>query len=135
MTNNDDFMNDEPMTPAELVVITGWLGLDQRALAEIVGVSERSVRRWTQGTHPIPEGIREQIENLEAFTAGAVEELVDALCDARDLVVAIYRTSEEMWVARPEFEPYPAGWWRQVVARAVHEVPGVTIVFTQPNTH
>ncbi|MFA7478750.1 MAG: hypothetical protein WC184_12825 [Acidimicrobiia bacterium] len=72
-------MNDEPMTPAELVVIAGWLGLDQRALAEIVGVSERSVRRWTQGTHPIPEGVREQVENLEAFTAGAVEELVNAL--------------------------------------------------------
>lgn len=32
-------------------------------------------------------------------------------------------------MTRPELEPYPAGWWRMVVARATAEVPGVDIAY------
>ena len=47
--------------------------------------------------------------------------------NSRDPAVLAYRTDEEMWAARPEIMPYPAGWWRMVIARAVSEVPGVVI--------
>lgn len=45
------------------------------------------------------------------------------------MTVGVYRAAEDMWAARPEFEAYPPGWWRMVVARAAHEVPGVEIVY------
>ena len=90
-------------------------------------MNERTVRSWLAGRYLIPEGVREQVEQIEAATGAAVGELVSALQDSRDPAVLAYRTDEEMWAARPESRPYPAGWWRMVIARAVSEVPGVVI--------
>ena len=131
MAGSDPFQ-DEPMTAAELRVVTEWLGLRQRDVAAILGVNERTVRSWLAGRYLIPEGVREQVEQIEAATGAAVGELVSALQDSRDPAVLAYRTDEEMWAARPEIMPYPAGWWRMVIARAVTEVPGVKIDF-QPS--
>lgn len=119
----------EVMTPAELRVVTEWLGLRQRDVAAILGAHERTVRAWLAGKYPIPDGVREQIEAIEAETALSVGEVVDALKDARDPTIVIYRTDEEMWADDADLRPYPAGWWRMVAARAAHEVPGVSIIF------
>ena len=117
------------MTPAELRLITEYLGLDRRSTARVLGVQERTLARWLNGDYSIPDGVRVEIENIEAATARAVGEVVDALHDARDAVLVAYATDEDMWAARPEFYPYPARWWRMVLARAAHEVPGVTITY------
>lgn len=122
-----DPSQSDPMTAAEFRVVTEWLGLRQRDVAAIFGVNERTVRSWLAGRYLIPEGVREQVEQIEAATGAAVGELVSALQDSRDPAVLAYRTDEEMWAARPEIMPYPAGWWRMVIARAVSEVPGVVI--------
>lgn len=117
------------MTPAEFRVVIRWLGLRQPDVAAVLGVSERTVRHWLAGTYAIPDGARQDVEAIEAATASAVGEVVAALQDARDPAVAVYRTNSDMWHARPDYKPYPVGWWDQVVARAVSEVPGVEIGF------
>jgi len=116
------------MTGAELQVVREWLGLTIEALAGMLQVNPRTIRSWEAGRDPIPERIRDEIAEIEAITAQAVTELVDALRYTRDTVVAVYRRDEDMHADRPDTAHLPARWWRHVVARAVHEVPGVEIV-------
>ena len=126
-TEDDLIPADERMTAAEFRTITEWLGLSQQDLALILDVYERTIRRWIAGQNRVPGGIRERIEEIEAFTAQSVGDVVDACMDAPDPTVIVYRTDEEMWQARPAFRPYPARWWRHVVARAAIEVPALMI--------
>ena len=116
------------MTGAELQVVREWLGLTIEALAGMLQVNPRTVRSWEAGRDPIPERIRDEVEQIEQLTAQAVTELVDALRYTRDTVVAVYRRDEDMHADRPDTGHLPARWWRHVVARAAHEVPGVEIV-------
>ena len=92
------------MTPAELRVITEWLGLRQRDVAGVLGVDERTVRNWLAGRYLIPDGVRLEIEQIEDTTARAVGEVVDALKDASDVGVIVYRTDEDMWADRPDMD-------------------------------
>ncbi|MHA7134185.1 hypothetical protein [Oerskovia turbata] len=92
------------------------------------------MRAWEAGAIPIPttrrEGrvpVREAVQRLEAHTAAIVDELVASLRDARAPGVVVYRTDADMHAERPDLAHLPARWWRHVVARAVHEVPGVAI--------
>ena len=120
---------DAPMTAAELLTVSEWLGLTQRDLAAILGVNERTLRGYVSGRYPIPDWLPGEVERIEAFTAAAVGQVVAALGDMRDPAVVVYRRDEELWGERPEFAPYPARWWRMVVARAASEVPGVVIEY------
>lgn len=120
---------DGRITGAELRVWLDWLGLDARSAAADLGVRHDTVRRWVTGREPVPYRVGDELEAIDAATAAAVGELVAALQDARDPVVLIFRTDVDMWAARPELRPYPAGWWRMVVARATAEVPGVEIEY------
>lgn len=126
----DQVPEDERMSAAEFRVITEWLGLRQRDAAAILDVNERTVRSWLSGREKVPDGVRRQVERIEGFTAGAVGEVAATVRDARDPVVVVYRTDDDLWSARPEFAPYPASWWRMVVARAVHGFDGVAIVYS-----
>lgn len=117
------------MTSGEFRSVIDYLGLGQLDAAALLGVSERTIRHWNSGRHPVPDGVREAIERGEAWTAQAVDELVDALKDARGPAVLVYRSDEAMWAARPELRPWPARWWRHVVMRARAKVPGVAITF------
>lgn len=122
------------MDGGELQTIREFLGLTIDALAGMLRnrdgapVNPRTVRAWESGRDLIPESVREQVEAIEAMTAQAVGELVDALRDARDPAVVVYRRDEDMHAERPDMAHLPARWWRHVVARAAHEVPGVEIV-------
>ncbi|UYG15745.1 DUF1870 family protein [Brachybacterium huguangmaarense] len=115
------------MTGGELMTIRDWLGLTGDVLASILGVDPRTVRAWESGKYRIPDGVREDIERIEADTATAVGELVDALNIARDPAVVVYRTDAELHDARPDTRHLTARWWRHVVARAAQEVPGIEI--------
>ncbi|MHA3724305.1 helix-turn-helix domain-containing protein [Leucobacter sp. HY1910] len=116
------------MTSAEFQTVREYLGLTLDAIAGILGVRPDTVRRWESGRDTIPYRVREEIEAIEAATATAVGDLVSALNDARDPAVMVYRTDAQMWEARPDTAHLTARWWRHVVARAAHEVPGVEIV-------
>lgn len=118
----------ERMDPGELQTVREYLGLTTEALARMLGVRHGTVRSWESGRVPIPFRVRGEVEQIEASTAAAVGEVVAALRDARDPALRVYRTDAEMHAARPDLAHLPARWWRHVVARAVHEVPGVMIV-------
>lgn len=102
---------DDPMTPAEFRMVREYLGLTGEQLAAELDVSLRSLRRWEHGHSPVPDGVREAMEALEARAAGEVGRLVAALRDAPEVVLQI-----------PD-----AGWWRMVAARVAQEVPGLTV--------
>ena len=52
--------------------------------ARTPSVSPRTVRHWEQGKYRIPDGVREEIEHLEAATAQAVTAGVDTYRDLPD---------------------------------------------------
>ncbi|WP_044109875.1 DUF1870 family protein [Mycobacterium canetti] len=126
-TNPRDTAGVARMNGGELQMVREYLGLTIESLAGMLQVNPRTVRAWEAGRDLIPERVREEVETLEAMTAAAVGELVDALHDARDPAVVVYRRDEDMHAARPGTEHLPARWWRHVVARACHEVPGVEV--------
>ena len=115
------------MDGGELQMVREYLGLTLESLAAMLAVNPRTLRSWESGRDPVPERIREEVERVEAMTAAAVGELVDALGDARDPAVVVYRRDADMHTARPDAAHLPARWWRHVVARACHEVPGVAV--------
>lgn len=122
----------DPMTPAELHVVREYLGLDMDDLASILQVNERTVRRWQAGVVPIPEGARQDIEDLEARTATFVGQIIDTLHDTPDpteSAILVYRTDDDYWTHHPEQRPYPASWHRAVIARVAQEVPGLTLTY------
>ena len=116
------------MDGGELQTVREFLGLTIESLAGMLQVNPRTVRSWEAGRDPIPERIRAEVEQIEQLTAQAVGELVEALRNARDPAVLVHRSDEEFRAAHPDRAYLPARWWRHVVARAVHEVPGVEIV-------
>lgn len=121
--------DDERMTAAEFRTIREWLGLTGDALAAWLGVNPRSVRRWEQGEQPIPDGVRLNIEQLEAHTAEQVGVAVAQLMDAPEPTVRVYHDDAEFWAAHPEARPLTAQWHRRVIARAAQEVPGLGITY------
>lgn len=121
-------MSADRMDPGELQAVREYLGLTTQTLAGMLGVRHDTVRRWESGRDPIPQRVREEVEQIEQHTATAVGELVAALQDARDPAVVVYRTDADMHAARPDVTHLPARWWRHIVMRACHEVPGVQII-------
>lgn len=117
------------MTPAELHVTREYLGLDLDDLARVLGVSERTTRRWQSGAYPIPYGVRADLQRVERVAADAVERGVQQAHDEAQLVLRVYRTDDEYWAEHPDDYPYPARFHRAVVARIAHEVPGTQITY------
>lgn len=109
------------ITAAELRVRLDWLGLDAQQSARMLCVRHDTVRRWVAGREMVPVRVGDELLYLEAVTQGAVDALVDVLCDAPR--VEVYRTDERLHAARPEYADFPASWWRMVVARATRVVP------------
>ncbi|MBE4761818.1 helix-turn-helix domain-containing protein [Streptomyces caniscabiei] len=120
--------DDERMTPAELKVVREFLGLTGDWLAAHLGVSPRTVRHWEQGKYAIPDGVRLEVENLEARTGEFVGAIVEKLMDVPDPGVLTYRDDAEYHAAHPGI-PFPASWHRAVVARVAQEVPALSIAF------
>ena len=119
---------DDPMTPAEFRVVREYLGLTGDWLAAELGVAGRTVRAWEAGKWPIPDGVREHIEQLEAHAADTVGEIIDHYTDdvgdPTEVPLVTYRTDDEC-----THTGRPASWWRAVAARVAQEVPGLTITY------
>lgn len=127
-TDPADMPEDERMTPAEFKVAREFLGLTGDWLAEHLNVSGRTVRHWEQGKYPIPDGVRLQIEGLEARTSAFITGLVVKLMDLPEPGVITYRDDAEYLAAHPDAE-FPASWHRAVIARVAQEVPGLSIAY------
>ena len=132
-TDPPDMPEDERMTDAEFRVVREYLGLTGDWLAARLGVSGRTVRHWEQGKYPIPDGVRLELERLEAETAEFVGRAVEQLMDVVDPTVVTYRTDAEHQATHPGVR-WPASWHRAAVARIAQEVPGLSIVYaTDPD--
>ena len=118
---------DEFMTPAKLRVVREWLGLTGEALSQVIGVQDRTIRRWEAGQVRIPDGARLDIERVGADADAEVAALVTQMSNAADVVALTYRTNAEFWAHRPELAPFPACWHHAIVARVEQEVPHLAI--------
>ncbi|WP_399553864.1 DUF1870 family protein (plasmid) [Streptomyces anulatus] len=127
-TDPDGMPDDERMTDAEFRIVRDWLGLTGDWLAAHLNVSPRTVRHWEQGKYAIPDGVRLELERLEAQTGEFVGNAIAALLDVPEPGVLTYRTDTEYHTAHPEV-PFPASWHRAAVARIAQEVPGLAIAY------
>lgn len=75
--------SDERTQPAELRVVRERLGLTHEHLARLLGVTDRSVRRWEIGHGPIPDGVRLDVEALKLETAEVIGASVEQLLGTR----------------------------------------------------
>lgn len=121
-----------PMTAAEFKVVREYLGLSGDWLATHLDVNPRTVRAWESGKYPVPEGVRLQMEALEAETARGVTLAIDACNDMRDPGILTYRSDTDYRRHHPELN-WPASWHRAVVARVAQEVIGLRIEYWEPD--
>ncbi len=112
---------DQPMSPAEFCMVRDFLGVTGAWLASHLRVTLRTVRRWEHGQSPVPDGVREAMEQLEATAGEEVGQLVTELADARDNVLTIPRQGGD----------YTQGWWRMIAARVAQEVPGLYVQYDE----
>lgn len=119
------------MSDAQIRSAREHLGLSAEALAALLGVANRSVRRWEAGTHPIPPWGRAQVQALQREAAVAVEAIVAGASQARACGAALvtYRGDADYWSAHPGQRAYPASWHRAITARAAHAMPSATVTY------
>ena len=123
----------QAMPAIELKAVREWLGVSGDWLAERLGVIPRTVRNWEQGKYPIPDGVRLEVEALQALTSQVVTANIAALMDKPEPAIATYRTDEEYWSTLDDGSPrWPASWHRRVVMRIAQEVPGLVVVEGAP---
>lgn len=117
------------MPAAELRTVTEYLGISQVELARILGVNDRTVRSWLNGRDPIPEGIQATVAGWIDVASGVVSDLVmERKGESGDgVALVVYRSDQDFWDAKPQLRPWPARWWRMVVARAADQLGRPTI--------
>jgi DNA-binding transcriptional regulator YiaG len=125
--------SEERMTSAELRVVRELLGLSIDDLARLLHVDVELVSRWESGVAEIPTPIRLAVEDLETEAANEVTQRIDALNDARDVGIVVFRTDEDLHLAMPGVSKFPATWHRAIVARAFQEVFELRIEFWDRN--
>lgn len=112
------------LTDAELRVAREDLGLTAEWLADRLGVTLRTIRRWEHGHSPIPEGVADEMTALTEAADVQVDGWVVELLDVPEPVLAIPREGER--------DGWPASWWRALAARIVEDVPGCRVVYAEP---
>lgn len=123
---------DGRMTPIELKIVREALGLSREQLAAALNVGLRSVDDWESGRRPIPDGVRDDVERIEAYTAQVADQLAAHLLEhaGPDPVFEVYDRDTDMPALDLPGAPLPptARWWRTVAYRVAEDVPGLRIV-------
>lgn len=123
---------DGRMTPIELKVVREALGLSREQLAAALNVGLRSVDDWEAGRRPIPDGVRDDVERIEAYTAEVADQLAAHLLEhaGPDPLVEVYDRDADMPALDLPGAPLAptARWWRAVAYRVAEDVPGLRIV-------
>lgn len=114
----------QPMSAAEFRMVREALGLTTDWIAAHLNIALRTVRRWEHGHSPIPDGVRVEMENLEATWADEVNRIIGELENATDLVLTIPQHDAAM----------PAAWWRSIAHRAASIIPGVHVRYPADDT-
>ena len=110
------------MTPPELRARLAALGLTHADTARMTGRSVSAVKRWLNGTHPIPDDMVETVEAWEDFTDGVIER--ELLRGPGPRTLTVYRTDDAMHAAHPEWSRFPASWWLMTAHSIVAEIGG-----------
>lgn len=121
----------EKMTGAEFKVVREYLGLSTRWLSDRWGKPERTIQRYDVGESPIPDWVRESMEELSQLTAGFVSTAIDGCRDTAAPAMLTYRTDRDYRLHNPK-AGWSASWHRAVVARVAQEVPSLAIEFWKP---
>jgi transcriptional regulator with XRE-family HTH domain len=111
------------MTGGELWVARDGVGLDRADLAQILEVTPAAIAGWEQSKTPVPHRVTETIRDLEVTTEDAVARLVAELRAMPDPQVAIFWRPDAVPPSRADAARYGFRWWRQVVHRALKQVP------------
>lgn len=115
------------MTPAELRVTREMLGLTVTALALLLPIDERTIRRWESGRFAIAP---QWADRIAAMAADARQAVGDTITEGPAELVT-YATDAEFWAAHPDRRPLPAAWHRAVIGRAAETLTGSTITYSQ----
>lgn len=93
-------------TPADLKAARELCGLSQQALADLLGVNKRSVKRWERGDNPAPQDawdvIDRQLEHHDAAVEHA-EMLLDQMEQADNLPSEVTLT---YWRDQAEYDAH-----------------------------
>lgn len=115
------------MNAARLRMVRQWLGVDVEALADLLGINVRNLRKYELGTSAMHPAVAQRLQELVARSDAEVDALLEALAGQGQPRVLLYRDNPQMWAARPDLRPLPVGWQRAVVARVVDELPDVIV--------
>lgn len=105
------------MRPIEVKARREALGLSQDRLADWLDVKRATVSRWETGRQPIPDGVGDDLLDLEV----SVGELVAAY-------VRSGRAGEALLVSEGDDEDFPACSRRVALARALFELRSEGVV-------
>ncbi len=112
----------------EIKAVREALSLTTLALAQLLGVSEATVKNWEKGKYAPPAGVARELTGLEDWTRRCVDAVTTAAQEAGDTpMVVVWRLTDDM-------PPGPArtlgaGWWRSVAVRARERVPGLVVAY------
>ena len=98
------------MSAAEFVCQRELLGLSIVWLAENLGVTKRTIYRWENGTHPIPDWAADRIRLYVKNTQDVIGKV--AVQVMKDPSIPFLTTYREDWGTE-----MPASWHRLVMAR------------------
>lgn len=119
------------MTAAEFRVAIEALGIDQGTAAELLGVTDRTVRRWIAGTHDIPAGAAADVRKIEAhtddFVDAVVEQLIEGEPDEDGQRWVLTHASDAAYRTLHPDAHLPASWHRAAMGRVAREVHGVRL--------
>lgn len=123
---------DGQMTPIEMKVVREALGPSREQLAAALNVGLRAVDDWESGRRTIPDGVRDDVERIESYTAEVADQLAARLLEhaGPDPVFEVYDRDADMSALELPAAPLApsARWWRAVAYRVAEDVPGVRIV-------
>ena len=113
------------MRGGEFKTVREGLSLTTKVMAELLGVSEGTVKAWERAKYRVPAGVAVEVRRLEEYTRRCVDAVFAAVEEAPVPAVVVYRRAEEM-------PPGPArtlgpAWWRSVAWRVRERAPVVVV--------
>jgi transcriptional regulator with XRE-family HTH domain len=114
------------LTPAEFDTRRRYLGLSVDETAALCGVQDRTIRRWQNGTSPIPDDARAALKALEDAMNKAVTALVETVTNVTasgPVVLWRYRTKAEQDKS-PHASSLPLGAHAMMIAWAADALEG-----------
>ncbi len=119
---------EDQMTGAEFRCLREQLGLTVAWVFDYLGVGEATVNRWQDGKMNIAPGVVEDMLELEAIAAKAVDAAVAELKDQDEPVLQVPRTDDALHAHHPD-DHYPASWHRAIASRVRERVPALRVEY------